>query len=282
MFGVGPLEPRSCTPPFARILQNADQVRKFRHRAASAARSIMRAKQAVVNGDPRSLSKTKGGGAVPLEPAQGPEFIALDRVRARRAVLDPADVEHGAVEVDLVPSEVADLGRPQAVPVSEEHHGRVSVAVPVSPRGLNQPLDLAGGEVLPGPEVGVLRPSRNSKYGQFVSRKIRHESNCRGSWSRKLVEDTVDFGDSTEERLDGNAVYRASANIVCIEFSAPGIVDGKVRKSSHCAARGIGTPGLRCRFCSRVFLRTSPRCPRPSNETTRCGCTDHEKKPPLS
>jgi hypothetical protein len=41
MFGVGPPESRSWAPPFARILQNADQVRKFRHGAAD---SIMRAK----------------------------------------------------------------------------------------------------------------------------------------------------------------------------------------------------------------------------------------------
>jgi hypothetical protein len=30
---------------------------------------------------------------------------------------DPADVHHGAVEVDLVPAQIADLGCPQAVPV---------------------------------------------------------------------------------------------------------------------------------------------------------------------
>jgi hypothetical protein len=63
MFGVGPLEPRSCTPPFARILQNADQVRKFRHGAAD---SIMRAKPdddegnlPPVNGDPPTDQHTE-------------------------------------------------------------------------------------------------------------------------------------------------------------------------------------------------------------------------------
>jgi hypothetical protein len=34
-------------------------------------------------------------------------------VGARGAVLDPPDVEHGAVEVDLIPAQVADLGRPR-------------------------------------------------------------------------------------------------------------------------------------------------------------------------
>jgi hypothetical protein len=35
------------------------------------------------------------------EPAQRLELVALNGVGARGAVLDPADVEHGAVEVDL-------------------------------------------------------------------------------------------------------------------------------------------------------------------------------------
>jgi hypothetical protein len=38
----------------------------------------------------------------PVKPAQRPQLVALDRVSARRAVLDPPDVEHGAGEVDLV------------------------------------------------------------------------------------------------------------------------------------------------------------------------------------
>ena len=50
----------------------------------------------MVNGDPRSLTKAKGGEALLVQPAQRPQFVALNWVRARRAVLDPADVEHGA------------------------------------------------------------------------------------------------------------------------------------------------------------------------------------------
>jgi hypothetical protein len=44
-----------------------------------------------------------------MQPAQRPELVALERVGARGAVLDPADVEHCAAEVDLVPAQVADL-----------------------------------------------------------------------------------------------------------------------------------------------------------------------------
>ena len=73
-------------------------------------------------------------------------------MRARGAVLDPADVEDGAVEVDLVPAKVADLGSPQAVPVGQQDHGGVAVTVAVAPGGLDQRLDLVGGQVLPGPQ----------------------------------------------------------------------------------------------------------------------------------
>jgi hypothetical protein len=60
--------------------------------AAAAARSINRAKPAVVKGEPRSLTKTKGDVSLSLEAPQRPKLVALDRVGARRAVLDPADV----------------------------------------------------------------------------------------------------------------------------------------------------------------------------------------------
>jgi hypothetical protein len=44
-----------------------------------AARSIIRAKPAVVNGVPRSLTKMKGRRrALPLEPAQGPHLVGCD------------------------------------------------------------------------------------------------------------------------------------------------------------------------------------------------------------
>jgi hypothetical protein len=47
----------------------------------------------------------------------------------------------------------------------------------------------------------------------------------------KITEGTVDFADPTEERLDGvSEFYRVIANIVCIEFYAYRIVDGKIRK----------------------------------------------------
>ena len=62
------------------------------------------------------------------------------------AVLDPADVQHRAGEVDLVPAQVADLGRAQSMPEGQQDHGGVAVAVPVAPGGFDQRLDLADGE----------------------------------------------------------------------------------------------------------------------------------------
>jgi hypothetical protein len=88
----------------------------------------MRAKSAVVNGDyPLADEHERRRRALALLPAQRPELIALDRVCARGAVPAPADVRHRFVEVDLVPTEVAHLGRPRAVPVGQQDHGRAAV-----------------------------------------------------------------------------------------------------------------------------------------------------------
>jgi hypothetical protein len=54
---------------------------------------------------------------VALKPPQRPQLLALDRVGARGAVLDPPDVHHGTGEVDLVPTQVADLDACEMLPV---------------------------------------------------------------------------------------------------------------------------------------------------------------------
>jgi hypothetical protein len=80
--------------------------------SARAARSIMRAKPAVVNGVPRSLTKTKGD--VTLSHTVAAAASSAHRqgagARAWRPVLDPPHVQHGTAEVDLVPTQI---GRPQ-------------------------------------------------------------------------------------------------------------------------------------------------------------------------
>jgi hypothetical protein len=54
---------------------------------------------------------------------------ALDRVNGRGAVLDAPGVQHGAVEIDLVPADFAHLGRPQAVLEGEKDHRAVAVGL---------------------------------------------------------------------------------------------------------------------------------------------------------
>src|SRR5580700_2958610 len=48
-----------------------------------------------------------------LEPPQRLQLVPYDRVRARRTLLDPADVQAGCSQVQLIPNE----GRPIAPPV---------------------------------------------------------------------------------------------------------------------------------------------------------------------
>jgi hypothetical protein len=102
-----------------------------------------------VKGEPRSLTNTNGEDA-------------LDRVCARRAVLDPADVQHGAGEVDLVPAQVADLGRPEAMPEGEQDHGGVAVTVAVALGRLDQRRDFIERQMLPCAQVGVLGSLRRN------------------------------------------------------------------------------------------------------------------------
>jgi hypothetical protein len=83
---------------------------------------------------------------------------------ARGAVLDSANVENGAIEVHLVPAQVADLGGPQSVPEGDQDHRRVAMAAPVDLGGLDHNLDLAEREVLAGAKLGV-----RSTYPQCAS-----------------------------------------------------------------------------------------------------------------
>jgi hypothetical protein len=63
---------------------------------------------------------------------------------------------HRAAEVDLVPTQVAGLRGTQAVPLGQEDHGGVAVTVAVAPGSLDQGFDLLVGQVLAGPQLGVL------------------------------------------------------------------------------------------------------------------------------
>ena len=83
------------------------------------------------------------------------------------AALDPADMHAAMGEVDGVPAQRDQLGRPQAVPVGDQHHGGVAVAIAVLASGRDQPIDLGVGQVLARADLGVAAPLRWSSACQL-------------------------------------------------------------------------------------------------------------------
>jgi hypothetical protein len=66
---------------------------------------------------------------------------------AGTALLDPADVHVGRVEVDLIPTKVNQLAGTEAMTEGDQNLGRVSVPPAVGLGCLDQALDLGLGEV---------------------------------------------------------------------------------------------------------------------------------------
>jgi hypothetical protein len=86
-----------------------------------------------------------------LQAPERPQLVPLDRVNAWRSPLGAADVQAAGIELDLVPLQIADLGRPQAVPIGNQDHGCIAMTVPARLAGRgHQFLDLVGGEIFPG------------------------------------------------------------------------------------------------------------------------------------
>src|SRR5260370_35171155 len=64
-------------------------------------------------------------------------------------------------QVDLIPAQRADFGRPEPVPVCDEYHRRIPVPVaPEFARRFAEQLDLLRGQVLARSAVGVELPCR--------------------------------------------------------------------------------------------------------------------------
>src|SRR5450631_211741 len=84
-----------------------------------------------------------------------PQLVPKERVRAGAALLDPADVQAGCYEVDLIPAQVGQFGRSQAMSVGHEDHRAVPMTPSVSLGGRKQPLDLSIGKVFAGAQVGI-------------------------------------------------------------------------------------------------------------------------------
>jgi hypothetical protein len=55
-----------------------------------------------------------------LQPPQRPQLVAEDWMGAGRALLDPTNVQGGRPELDLIPAQVNQLARPQAMPVGHQ------------------------------------------------------------------------------------------------------------------------------------------------------------------
>ena len=69
-----------------------------------------------------------------------------------------ADMQSAAVEVNLIPAQAADFRSAKPVPVRNQDHGSVAMAIAGSlAGGLLEPLDLPFGQVFPGLELGALR-----------------------------------------------------------------------------------------------------------------------------
>jgi len=74
------------------------------------------------------------------------------------SVEDPPNVEGCCLEVDLLPARVDHFCRPQPVPVGQQDHERVPVAVPPAARTISF-LTFMTIEVLAGAVVGIFSPS---------------------------------------------------------------------------------------------------------------------------
>jgi hypothetical protein len=69
--------------------------------ASAPARSAIFAKPPVANGDPRSLTNTNDDAGLALQSAERPQFVAAEQVSRFRALLRPAHMQRGGLEVDL-------------------------------------------------------------------------------------------------------------------------------------------------------------------------------------
>ena len=56
------------------------------------------------------------GRLLPLQAAQRPQFVALNRVNARRPSFAASNVQAPGIQLDLMPLQIADLGSSQTVP----------------------------------------------------------------------------------------------------------------------------------------------------------------------
>src|SRR6516225_6679095 len=105
---------------------------------------------------------------LPLKPAQGPQLPAGQWMDRLGAAFEPPDMQAAMGEVDGVPAQRHQLGRPRPVPVGDQHHGGIAVAVAILPASIDQAGNLAISEVLAGADLGVT----------FAARRVWAIANC--------------------------------------------------------------------------------------------------------
>lgn len=103
------------------------------------------------------------GRPFPLQFSECPNLGASEGMHARRPPLQPMDVEPPLAQVHLIPAERDEFGHPEPVPVREEDHRGVAVAVAPPPlRCRHQKVHLPLGEVLAAAAGAVRHPLRGS------------------------------------------------------------------------------------------------------------------------
>ena len=124
--------------------------------AACPARSIIRRKPDTLKRRPALAHEhERVFAALSLKFAQRPEFSPRKRMRRRRAILDPTNVQDRLIKVGLLPTKIDKLGRAEPVPESDQDHRRVTVAPPIALGRLDEALDLCRRQVLAGPQLSV-------------------------------------------------------------------------------------------------------------------------------
>src|SRR6516164_1560283 len=92
---------------------------------------------------------------------------------ARNPIFYAVNVEAALGQLDLLPLQVADLRRPQAMAVGDQDHGRIPMPVAAMLSGaVHQPLNLALGEVAP------LDCQVYDAWGAFLGRRFHADKLC--------------------------------------------------------------------------------------------------------
>ena len=93
--------------------------------------------------------------------------------------LDAVDMHAAVGEVDGVPPQRHQLGRPQPMPVGDQHHGGVAVAMAVLAGGSDQTTDLAVGEVLTRAGLGIALAARRAGTTSNCPNKVAGATSAR-------------------------------------------------------------------------------------------------------